>query len=97
MKSNLKECPTCNGLGCNIESDNNVFCADCDGIGYTNFKPYGKCDAEPGSSMKVAFMAARYAAGRPLFNPKDNVEPRTIGDQSRDLRQHSLVIDGVKL
>lgn len=91
-----KQCDSCESTGYDPEATVR-YCPACDGVGYTNLPPYGKCDAQPGSDMKVAYMAARYKHGRPLFNHKDNVEPRTIDDKAHEPRHHRLVIDGVTL
>ncbi len=52
-------------------------CEECGGAGCHGIKPELPTISPPGSMERVFVMAARYAAGLPIFNPSDERIPRS--------------------
>lgn len=46
--------------------------------------PLAPTSARPGSDEKINVLAARYAAGKPLWHPDDELSHRADGETTRD-------------
>lgn len=73
LSKTLTPCPECNGTGEELQGNvayQRSFCRPCGGVGFVDM-PLGPTDAMPGTTMKIAAMAARYEAGLPLYHECD--------------------------
>jgi hypothetical protein len=84
MGSVTTKCQTCGGLGYSgrTKSDQMIWCVDCGGRGFFGIDPRAECPFPPGSSEKIAWMAARLEKQTELCSPKD---ARRKGDAASDL------------
>lgn len=50
------------------------FCDQCEAVGYIGLDAEAACPSLPSTPLKIAFLAARYRQGMPLFNPLDKAD-----------------------
>lgn len=71
-KTATTACASCSGSGlCMTEHGKCDVCQSCKGLGWYGIDPESPTILRPGSSGRVAVMAARYRAGRQLYHPED--------------------------
>jgi len=79
-----KRCEGCGGKGYTgrTKGDQMIWCVACGGRGYFGIDPHAECPFPPGSSEKIAWMAARLENRLETCSPKD---ARRKGDSISDL------------
>lgn len=47
------------------------LCPNCGGLGFFGLEPWAPTRSKPGSDLRIAVYARRYASGIPIFCPAD--------------------------